>query len=184
MEQLLAISGLEAIAIIIATTGMYALLVLLVRLLGQRMLSSMSSYDLAAVIAFGGVVARAALGESPRLAGGVVALVTLVVLQGISGVLRKTKLGNKLLTNRPVLLVAHGKPLHWALKHCHVSSKELQSRLRQAGVGSLEGIQAVIFEPSGALSIIREGQKLDPDFFEDLIGREALRLGSTVGEGN
>lgn len=174
MTELLGITWLEAGAVALATLGMYIALVLLVRVLGQRMLSGMSSYDLAAVIAFGGIIARAALGESPRLGGGVVALLTLVALQALSGVVRRTRLGSRLVVNRPVLLMAGPEVIERHMRRCHVSHPELASRLRQAGVSHPDQVGAVVFEPSGALSVVRAGQLIDPRVFEDVIGAELL----------
>ncbi|MGO2110709.1 MAG: DUF421 domain-containing protein [Pseudoclavibacter sp.] len=175
MLELLGISWLEAGAVAIATVGMYVGLVLLVRVLGQRMLSGMSSYDLAAVIAFGGIIARSALGESPRLGGGIVAIVTLVLLQALSGVIRRSALGAQLLVNRPVLLMAGARVIEKHMNRCHVSYPELYSRLRLAGVSDLDQVGAVVFEPSGSMSVVRAGQHLDEDLFSGVIGVEELR---------
>lgn len=175
MRELLGITWLEAGAVALATIGMYIALIVLVRLLGQRMLSGMSSYDLAAVIAFGGIIARAALGDAPRLGGGVVALVTLVGLQAISGMLRRTRLGSALIVNRPVLLMAGSDVIEPHMRRCHVTRGELDSRLRLAGISDPSQVGAVVFEPSGALSVIRAGQPISPDVFEMVIGVERLQ---------
>ena len=181
MIELLGISWLEAAAVVVATSGMYIALVLLVRVLGQRVLSSMSSYDLAAVIAFGGVVARAALGDAPRLGGGLVALVTLVILQAISGVVRRSRRGMTLIGNRPVLIMAGPEILEPHMRHCHVTRAELNSRLRQAGISDPNQVGAVVFEPSGALSVIRAGQPIDPELFVGVVGAQHLHSrGETV----
>nr|WP_240921429.1 YetF domain-containing protein [Microbacterium excoecariae] len=171
---MLGITWLEAGAVALATVGMYVAMVLLVRLLGQRMLSGMSSYDLAAVIAFGGIIARAALGDAPRLGGGLVALVTLVLLQAASGVVRRTRLGALLVVNRPVLLMVGETVLERHMRRCHVSHAELHSRLRQAGVGHPSQVAAVVFEASGTLSVVRAGQELDPALFGEVRGGELL----------
>lgn len=175
MSELLGISWLEAGAVALATIGMYVALVVLVRALGQRILSGMSSYDLAAVIAFGGVIARAALGEAPRLGGGVVALVTLVLLQALSGVIRRSRCGSLILVNRPVLLMVGSRVIAKNMSRCHVSRPELNSRLRLAGVSHPEQVGAVVFEPSGALSVVRADQPIDLELFEGVIGAEELR---------
>ncbi|WP_156760851.1 DUF421 domain-containing protein [Microbacterium karelineae] len=174
MAELLGITWLEAAAVALATVGMYLALVLLVRVLGQRMLSGMSSYDLAAVIAFGGIVARAALGEAPVLGGGIVALITLVALQALSGVVRRTRFGSRLVVNRPVLLMAGPEIIERHMRRCHVSTAELHSRLRQAGVSHPDQVGAVVFEPSGALSVVRAGQPIDPRVFDEVIGADLL----------
>ena len=81
MWQRLMLSPAEAVAVVLATAGMYWALVVLVRLLGQRALARMSSTDLATAVALGAVIGRAALGYTPTLGAGVIALVTLFTMQ-------------------------------------------------------------------------------------------------------
>ncbi|WP_282776422.1 MULTISPECIES: YetF domain-containing protein [unclassified Nocardia] len=176
MFELLGISVEGALAVVFATAGMYLVMVVLVRLLGQRVLSGMSSFDLVAVIAFGAVIGRAALGDSPRLAGGVVALVTLMTIQALVGVVRGTRVGSRVV-NRPVLLMAGREVLESHLRTCHVSRSELHSRLRQAGISRPDDVGAVIFEPSGGISVLRSDRPIDPSLLADVVGAELLDQG-------
>lgn len=170
MRELLWLSPAEALAAVIATSGMYLALVLIVRVLGQRVLSGMSGFDIAAVVAFGSVMGRAALGESPRLGGGLVALLTLVVLQAITGQIRSRKWGARAVTTRPVLLMAGSEVCIDQLRRCHVHPVELQARLRLAGVRHFEEVAAVIFETSGAVSVLKRGQVIDPRLLSGVVG--------------
>lgn len=170
MRDLLWIGPTEALAVMIATTGMYLLLVLIVRVLGQRVLSGMSGFDIAAVVAFGSILGRAALGETPVLAGGLVALVTLVVLQGAAGQLRAWKWGASAITRRPVLLMAGNEVCTEHLRQCHVQPVELQSRLRLAGVRHPDEVAAVVFETSGAVSVLKRDRPIDPMLLSGVVG--------------
>ena len=170
MGELLWVDPIEALAVVIATTGMYVMLVIIVRVLGQRVLSGMSGFDLAAVVAFGSILGRAALGETPVLAGGLVALVTLVVLQGIAGVVRAWRWGTRLVTNKPVLLMAGASVCVEQLRRCHVQPEELQARLRLAGVRNFDEVAAVVLETSGAVSVIKRGEGVDPRLLSGVVG--------------
>lgn len=176
MRELLWISPIEAVAVVIATTGMYLTLVLIVRVLGQRVLSGMSGFDFAAVVAFGSVLGRAALGETPRLAGGLVALITLVFLQGLAGQLRARKWGARAVTSRPVLLMAGSEVCADQLRRCHVQPSELQSKLRLAGVRHFDEVAAVVFETSGAVSVLKRGQVIDPRLLSGVVGGSLVPL--------
>lgn len=170
MYDLLWISPLEAVAVAIATAGMYLAMVVLVRLLGQRVLSGMSSFDLVAVIAFGSIIGRAALGEIPVLGGGLVALLTLVVVQGSLGIARKRGWLQHAMVNSPVLLMAGSRVIEEHMHRCHVLPGELQSRLRLAGVSRYEQVAAVVFEPSGTISVLRRGEPVDPLLLSGVVG--------------
>ncbi|SDG78497.1 hypothetical protein SAMN04489810_1286 [Microbacterium pygmaeum] len=175
MIELLTISPLEVLATIIATIAMYLVMVVLIRVLGQRLIASLSSFDVAAVVAFGAIIGRASLGQEPRLMTGVVALCTLVLIQAVVGAIRSTAFGARVVAVKPVLLMAGSTPIEANLRRCHISHAELRSRIRLAGVGHPDEIAAVVFEPSGTVSVLRAGIPLSDDLFVDVIGAEHLR---------
>ncbi|SEE87271.1 DUF421 domain-containing protein [Ruania alba] len=174
MNDLLLITPTEALAVVLGTVGMYVAMVVLVKVLGQRMLATMSSYDLAAVVAFGAIIGRASLGEVPRLAAGVLALATLILLQAIAGMIRVTRSGHHAVAVPPVLLMAGATVIEENMKRCHVVQHELASRLRQAGVRHRNEVAAVIFEPSGAISVLRRGDGIEPELLEGVRGAEQI----------
>ena len=162
VEELLGITPLEAAAVAVATAGMYGALVVLVRLLGQRMLAGLSTFDLAAVIGIGSILGRAALGEAPRLVGGLVALATLAACQAAVGLVRTRGWGARAVTTRPMLLMAGETVLERNLRRCHVVPSELAAKLRQAGIRHPREVAIAVLEPSGTISVLRTGEPIDP----------------------
>lgn len=180
MGELLGVTPLEGLAVVLGTAGMYVTMLIIIKLVGQRMLSSMSSFDMAAVIAFGSILGRAALGEAPTLAAGVLSLATLVVMQAVAGMVRAARRGGRLIVSEPVLLMAGSTVIEENMRHCHVVLAELQSRLRQSGIRHRGEVAAVVFEPSGVLSVLHRGEGIDPNLLEGvrgahLVPRELLR---------
>lgn len=163
---------LDLLAVVLAAIGIYVAFLLLVRLFGPRSLHGMSTFDAILVIMFGSVAARAILGYTPTLAGGIVGLTTLFVLEAAFGQIRATARGTRLLNARPVLVLAGGVPLASAMRRTHLTETELHTALRSAGVRALAEVACAIFEPNGRLSIIRYGELIDPALLDDVIGRE------------
>lgn len=172
--DLLTVSPLESLAVVFSTVGMYAAMLLLVRVLGPRMLSGMSGFDLAAVIAFGAVIGRSALGEFPAFSSGLISLAALVVLQATVGVVRNHRYGSALIDNHPVVLIAGDRMLANHMSRCHVMPGEVQSRLRQAGVRHPREVAAVIFEPNGSMSVMRRGELIDPLLLSGVVGASEI----------
>lgn len=168
--ELLTVSPLESAAVVISTVGMYLAMLVLVRVLGPRMLSGMSGFDLAAVIAFGAVIGRSALGEFPAFSAGIISLATLIVLQGFLGMLRRHRFGAALIDNHPVLLMAGDRMLPDQMTRSRVVPGEIQSRLRLAGVRHPREVAAVILEPNGAISVIKRGVAIDPQLLSGVVG--------------
>lgn len=177
MNELLGITPLEAAAVAIATAGMYAALVVLVRVLGQRMLASLSTFDLAAIIGIGSVLGRAALGEAPRLVGGLVALATLAACQAAVGLVRTRGWGARAVTTRPILLMAGETVLTRNLRRCHVVPSELAAKLRQAGIRHRREVAIAVLEPSGSISVLSTGELIDPLLLIDVDGADLVPRG-------
>lgn len=173
------ISAETAATVVVATTGIYLAFVVLVRLLGQRSLTSMSSFDFACVVAFGAVLGRTALLTDPTLAIGTIALATFLLLQRLLGLVRQHPGVDHLVNRSPELLVVDGELLPGQLRKMHVVESEIRQALRRAGVHRLEDVRCVVLERNGALSVVRSDEPVDPWLLADVRGfdREARRKG-------
>ena len=96
----LSIGPMEALNVVLSTVGIYCTFLILIRVLGQRTMATMSSFDLAAVVAMGSVAGRAILGWTPNLAAGVVGIATLFILQAAAGQIRRNRYGASAIRNK------------------------------------------------------------------------------------
>ena len=70
--------------VLLATIGIYLAFMILVKLFGTRVLTSMTASDAVIIIMFGAVAGRVIVGNPPTLAAGVIGLLTLMVLEAPS----------------------------------------------------------------------------------------------------
>lgn len=164
----------DGIRIVVSAVAVYVLMLVAIRLLGQRVLASLSSFDLAAVLALGAVMGRAMLGNTPTLVAGIIALSTLMILQAGTGQLRRRRRGAVLTSNRPVVLMAGSQFLRDNMARCHVVEEEVGTRLRLAGIRSLEEVACVILEPTAQISVLRRGVPIDRRLVEAALGAERI----------
>lgn len=164
----------DAGRVVLSAIALYVLVLVAIRVLGQRTMANLSSFDLAAVVAFGAVIGRAILGYTPTLAAGALGLVTLLVLQALTGQLRRFPRGRAAVNNKAYLLMAGDEFITANLKRTHVSESELLSRLRLSGVRNRSEIACVILEPTGQISVLRTGVPIEPDFLENVSGAELI----------
>ncbi|WP_346620968.1 YetF domain-containing protein [Blastococcus montanus] len=174
MRDQLGIDWGTAGLVVLTTVAMYLVLVLCVRLLGQRSLATMSSFDLGCAIALGAVIGRTALLLDPTLLTGVVALVTLFATQIALVRARRSRWLDRLLNRPPVLLMAGDTPLRENMRQAHVAEDELRQKLRIAGIRHLGEVRCVVLERTGAVSVVRQSEPLDPWLFSDVPGAEGL----------
>ena len=154
--------------VVLSTGAIYLALVLLVRLVGQRSLATMSSFDVGCVVALGAVVGRTVLLETPTLVIGLVALLSLFGMQGSLSLLRQHRRFDRWVNRPPVLLVSGNRLLHDNMRRAHIAEDELRQRLRLAGVRSLDEVRCVVLERNGAVSVIRQGEEIDPWLLADV----------------
>jgi uncharacterized membrane protein YcaP (DUF421 family) len=159
----------SGVAVVLTTAAMYLALVVLLRFWGSRLLVSPASHTMATVVVLGAIVGRASLSLEPDLEAGVLALATVLVLMQMVG--RALERGAR----RPAEpLVVAGEVRADSLRRLHLTETDLWSRLRQSGVGRLDGIALVLLEPSGQLSVFRDQDALARAAVADV--REAEHL--------
>ncbi len=154
MEKWFEASTTSLIAIILTAAGIYIATIIFTRLAGKRSFSKMSSFDFAMTVAIGSIIATTVLSKSVSLAQGVVGLAAVYALQISVAMLRRYKIVQKLVDNKPLLLMDGEEILHKNLRKARVTEADLRSKLREANVLELSQIRAVIFECTGDIAVL------------------------------
>ena len=169
------ISGWGALGVVIATTVLYLVYTLVMRLLGPRLMSAPSVLSFTLVALFGAIAARAMMGNSPTLLGALIAIATLVVLESLMGRIHEG--ASKVLHlqgPRPTVVMVHGHVITPHLKRRHLQVDHLMAMLRRAGIHRVEDAELVILENRGSLTIVRAGEKIDAALIADVDGRRMV----------
>jgi uncharacterized membrane protein YcaP (DUF421 family) len=161
-----------ALTVVLTTVSIYLVFIVLVRLVGPRSLTSLASFDFAAVVALGAVIGRTILLEEPTLMIGLVALTTLFSMQAFLGLLRQSRRFDRLIHRRPTMLVLDGVLLPANMRACHIVEDEIRQAVRRAGATSLADVQCVVLERNGTVSVVRAGASIDPWLLADVLGDE------------
>ncbi|MDO5670301.1 MAG: DUF421 domain-containing protein [Corynebacterium sp.] len=156
--------------IIITAVGIYLGFMILAKTFGSRVLLAMTASDAVIVIMFGAVAGRVIIGHPPTLAAGLVGLATLMSLEAAFGTLRRYTGWGRALSRRPVLVVLDGQLLIDAMHQAHLSRTDVLTAVRRAGLGSGSQVKAMVLEPVGTMSVIREGQPFDPAILRGVKG--------------
>jgi uncharacterized membrane protein YcaP (DUF421 family) len=181
MFQQLGTTWTVAAGVVIATVGIYLTFIALVRVVGQRSLASMSSFDFGCAVALGAVMGRTVLLATPTLVSGMIALATLFAIQGGLGLLRRHRPADRLINRQPVLLMAADQILHENLRRAHVTTDELRQRLRLAGISRLDQVGCAVLERNGSISVLRRDVELDPRLLADVPDVDQLTPPSVAG---
>jgi len=168
MSDLLGISPLEAGVVVLSAVGIAVAVLALLRVLGQRSVARLSTFDVVVLLVLGSVGGRVITGYTPSLAAGVIALVTLFVLRWCADKLSRTRWGALIVRDEAILLVRGEEILERSLRRARLSQEELWEALRLAGVRNLTEVAVVVLESNGAISVVRTGMPLDPRLLDGI----------------
>lgn len=167
------ITPMAALGVAIAAAVMYAVLAVVLRIWGRRLAVSASTVSVALVTLISAIAARAVLGHTPTVMGGLIAIATLLLLEQVFGqwghaiALRRTERWSR----SPVVLMVGAQVRERTMRKHGITETELRSRLRQQGIVSRADVGLVILEPRGSLSVVRAGTILDRDL---MVGVEGI----------
>jgi uncharacterized membrane protein YcaP (DUF421 family) len=134
----------------------YAFLLLVFRLTGKRQLGQITAFDLIVLLIISELVQNAMIGDDHSVAGGLISVTTLVLINGfVAWLTYRSKRAERLVEHTPTVLVRHGRVLWENVRQEHITPAEFRSALRQQGVMSLKNVRFVLLEEDGQLSIIR-----------------------------
>lgn len=138
----------------------YTVLVVFLRMSGNRTLSKMNAFDLIVTVALGSTLATVLLSKDVALAEGALALGLLIFLQFlITWLSVRVSWVKRLVTGEPRLLLYEGELLLDALRKARVTRDEVCSAVRSSGLANLDAAQAVVLETDGSLSVVKRSSQ-------------------------
>ncbi len=142
--------------IALRTVAVYAVVLAGVRLSGKREVGQMTPFDLTLLLLISNSVQNAMTGPDTSLLGGVVAAVTLLVMNyfvaDLSGANRRFR---KFIQGEPSLLVHDGQVMDAHMAKEHVSMDELERAMREHGIASYHDIALAVLEVDGSISMMK-----------------------------
>ena len=150
---------------LVVGTLAYALLVLTLRVSGNRTLAKLNAFDLIVTVALGSILASILLSEGVALAEGVTAFLLLILLQYLVAFFSvRSRNFAQTVRSEPALLARDGRPLPQSMHHARVTRAELDSVLRNSGFTDVSKVALVILESDGSFSVVgRSGASSDDD---------------------
>ncbi|HEY3930054.1 MAG TPA: YetF domain-containing protein [Candidatus Koribacter sp.] len=145
-----------ALEILTRTLIIYLFVLIGVRLTGKREVGQMTPFDLVLLLLLSNSVQNAMTGPDNSLVGGIVAAITLLVLNYViaegAGMNRKFR---RLVQGQPSMLVHDGQMIAAHMAKEHVTSDELMRSLREHGIASLHDVAIAVLEVDGSISILK-----------------------------
>jgi uncharacterized membrane protein YcaP (DUF421 family) len=140
-----------------AGATIYVFVVAMLRISGKRTLAKLNAFDFVVTIALGSTVASAVVSREVPLAEAAAALTTLVGLQfAVAWIATRWRWIRPIVTASPVALVVDGELQRSAMAASRITDSEIGAALRKRGFGSVAGIDRVVLETDGSISVIED----------------------------
>ncbi|WP_435010223.1 DUF421 domain-containing protein [Tundrisphaera lichenicola] len=134
----------------------YFALVILLRISGNRTLSKMNAFDMIITVALGSTLATVLLTEQVALAEGILGFTILIGLQyAMTWLSTRSRLVSGLIKSEPKLLLHNGTMLTQAMRQERVIEPEIHQAVREAGLASIDQVQALVLETDGTFSVVK-----------------------------
>ncbi len=144
-----------ALAIAGKTTIIYIAMILGLRLLGKRELGQLSIYDLVLIIVISNSVQNAMVGNDNTLLGGLVAALTLLILNRLfTWFMVRSDTVRDWMEGDPTLIVRDGKLIKSQMQREGVTTAHVLAAMREHGIGELDQVQMAVLEVDGSISIV------------------------------
>jgi uncharacterized membrane protein YcaP (DUF421 family) len=133
----------------------FCFLVLLMRLIGRRELSSMEPFDLILLIVLGDLIQQGVTQSDYSLTGLILTGGTFAVLAvGLSFAVYKFPRLRPVLEDEPLIVVRDGNVVEKNLKRERITAEEVAAEARMQQIASLEDVEWAVLETSGRISFI------------------------------
>ena len=142
--------------IVLRATAMFAIVYLLLRLLGKRELGQMAPFEVVTLVVMGDLIQQGITHNDYSLTGATLAICTFafwgVVLGWVSYLFPRFR---KALEGEPRVIVRDGTVLEGNLRRDRMTRGEVEAEMRLAGVARMDDVAWAILETNGKISFIK-----------------------------
>jgi uncharacterized membrane protein YcaP (DUF421 family) len=144
--------------IVLRSIGAFVFLIILLRVIGRRELSSLEPFDLILLIVIGDLVQQGVTQSDYSFTGLVLSVGTFAVLTVVFSFAgaRVPRL-RPVLEAGPLIIVQDGKLIEKNLRKERLTAEEIAAEARGQQIGSLDEVAWGVLEGSGRMSFIKKG---------------------------
>ncbi len=140
--------------LVLRSVAIYLGLLFALRVFGKREVGQYTLYDLVLVLLVANAVQPAMTGPDTSLAGGLVIIATLVLLNYVIALLDRSRVFHRLFTPEPAVIIRDGHYLTQRMWREGVSEDECESAIREHGLTGVADVKLGVLEPDGSISIV------------------------------
>src|SRR6267378_1163751 len=143
--------------IVLRTIAVFAVLLVLMRVIGRRELSSLQPFDLILLIVLGDAVQQGLTQDDYSLTGAFLVVFTFAVLQVfVSWIGYRLPATRPVLEGEPIVILQDGELIARNLRRERLSPEEVAEAGRSNGIAHLADVKWAVLETNGTISFIKK----------------------------
>jgi uncharacterized membrane protein YcaP (DUF421 family) len=143
--------------IVVRSAIIFAIVFLVIRVIGRRELSRMEPFDLIILVVIGDIIQQGVNQSDLSLTGALISVATIALLTvAVSWIGFRFRAVRPLLESRPIVLVEDGRVIEGNLRRERLTVEEITSQARLQKIDSLERVRWAVLERSGDISFIEK----------------------------
>ena len=130
-------------------------MVVALRIFGKKELSQLNTADVILILLISNSVQNAMVGSNSSLSGGIIAALSLFIINYIyKKLIQNSHFFKSLVQDKPEILIHNGKLYFKTITRLGISDDELKEAMREHGVEIYKDVKLAMFEIDGTISII------------------------------
>ncbi len=172
------------VLIVLRCIAVYFFVIIAIRLFGKKELAQLSVIDLVFILLISNSVQNAMVGPDTSLLGGVIAALSLFVINYLlKQLLYRSKRVNQLLQGKAMVLIYKGELDGDNLRKAEITLEELQAAVREHGIEEIKHVDLAVLEVDGNISVISDDFKSQSSHNVAAIGpRRKHKLKGRLGQ--
>src|SRR3954454_1479447 len=143
--------------LVLRATVLYVFIVVVMRVIGRRELSSMSPIDLILLIVLGDAVQQGLTQDDYSVTGAFIAVATIASLQVLTSYVSfRSGRARKVLEGLPIVLIEDGKIVQENLNRERMTEDEVAEEMRMQQISAFSEVQWGILESNGSISFVQK----------------------------
>jgi uncharacterized membrane protein YcaP (DUF421 family) len=157
--------------IVLRATMMFAIVFLLLRVMGKRELGQMAPFEFVLLVVVGDLIQQGITHNDFSLTGATLAVCTFAFWALVlNAVTYWSPRAERLLEGEPEVIVRHGELLPHAMARNRLTKMEIESEMRLAGIARLSEVAWAVLENNGKISFIERKADRQSDELAAKIG--------------
>ena len=141
--------------IVLRATVMFAVVFVLLRLMGKRELAEMTPFELVLLVVIGDLLQQGVTHNDFSLTGASLAIFTFAFWTLVLNFLSyKSQRAEKVIDGQPSVIIEGGRLLHESLARNRLTVSEVEAEMRLAGIAHVTRVAWGILEANGKISFI------------------------------